>query len=157
MIRNTHILSSMETGALCLKYNGHVSEFRMNPVVLGDVLSTKSIPKSYKRTKGHGHLARKHDFALGDKILALYAWEDGEAGDENKHELPPPIDQALYFGNAYVIGHVDDEQVDITEEDYLMLQNKFFEGEESLGSEDSWSSEESLADDDSLHDFIVPG
>ena len=47
--------------------------------------------------------------------------------------------------------------VDLTKSDYDSLINKYFEGFDDIGSEDSWSEEETVASDDSIHDFIVDG
>ena len=91
------------------------------------------------------------------KVVSVYAWDDGDAGYENKHELPVPLDNTLYFGNMYLIGHVDNKQVNLSKEDYDDMCEKYFGGFDDIHSEDSWSSEESLRSDDSLNDFIVPG
>ena len=94
---------------------------------------------------------------MDDMTVSAYAWNDGEAGDENKHDLPPPIDNDLYFGNVYLLGHIGNKMVDLTKSDYDSLINKYFEGFDDIGSEDSWSEEESVRSDDSIHDFIVDG
>ena len=145
--------------AICLKQIGSKIEFDLNTIENLELLSISNIPKSVKRSKGNGKLKLLHEFQIeGSKTLMLYGWNDGEAGWENKHELPPPIDNELYFGNLYLIGKNDlENHVNVRLEDYNNLQEKYFEGFEELRSEDSWSSEESLASDDSLHDFIVDG
>ena len=90
--------------------------------------------------------------------MRVFAWDNGDAGFENKHELPPPIDTNLYFGNAYVLGYSNGKHVSIDKEDFRMLSEIHLDGCESLGSTDSWSSDDdTLASDDSLNDFIVPG
>tara|TARA_B100000427_G_scaffold63062_1_gene49772 strand:- start:23666 stop:24148 length:483 start_codon:yes stop_codon:yes gene_type:complete len=142
---------------ICLRCTGDVAEFVMKSVKIEDELSTEKIPKSVKRTKGIGCLKRRCDFPVNQKILALYAWDNGEAGDENKHELPPPVDNDLYFGNSYLLGVMNNNHVDVTKEDYNAMINEYFEGFDDIGSEDTWSEEESVASDDSIHDFIVEG
>jgi hypothetical protein len=142
---------------ICLRYNGDAIEFDMKSVKIENELNTNNIPKNVKRTKGIGSLKRRCDFPIKDKILVLYAWKNGEAGDENKHELPPPVENDLYFGNSYLLGVINNNHVDVTKSDYNEMKNKYFEGFESIGSEDSWSEEESVASDDSIHDFIVEG
>tara|TARA_Y100000389_G_scaffold159683_1_gene161596 strand:- start:941 stop:1393 length:453 start_codon:yes stop_codon:yes gene_type:complete len=144
--------------ALCLRFTGSETTFDLiTTVQTGKKLSLRAIPKSYKRTVGYGSLEHCHDYSINNKTLSLYAWSDGESGTENKHELPPPLADKLYFGNAYIIAHIDNEIVDIQMDDYKDLQEKYFEGFDDIGSEDTWSDEESMASDDSLNDFIVPG
>ena len=88
------------TTAICLKSIGNIAEFTFNGDLKTDNI-TKIIPKSVRRTIGYGKLKKQHEFLRGDVKISLFAWTDGEAGDENKHELPPPIDKYLYFGNSF--------------------------------------------------------
>ena len=74
----------------------------------GEVVET-SVPSNtnvdnFKKTsnfqnKGTSKLEQLHYWELFDETIIIYGWKDGEAGDENKHELPPPIDSSLYFGD----------------------------------------------------------
>tara|TARA_Y100000389_G_scaffold17613_1_gene15384 strand:- start:14921 stop:15403 length:483 start_codon:yes stop_codon:yes gene_type:complete len=141
--------------AICLRLTGSSSEFDMKKTNISETISTKCIPNSFKRSRGIGELTKQTQFVVENKILSIYSWEDGEAGWENKHELPPPIDKKLYFGNIFIVGSIDEEQVDINIEDYNKLTNKYFKGFEDLGSQDSWSDEESIDSNDSIHNFIV--
>jgi len=144
--------------AICLRSTGGFSEFLMDSIEnIDKELSTTNIPKSYKRSKGNGKLIKQHDFTFGNKIARVYAWNDGEAGWENKNELPPPIAEDLYFGNVYIIGHNENKQVDIYADEFKELLNTHFGGFEDIDSDDSWSSEEEADSDDSIHDFIVSG
>lgn len=148
----------MTSQAICLKYSGNSATFEMNSTTQSTKLSITNIPKSYKRTKGNGNLCIQHEFIVGKKKLCVYAWSDGEAGDENKHELPPPIDNDLYFGNSYILAFDSKKnQTDVSLEDYEKLREKYFEGFDDVCTEESWSTEEELSDTDSLHDFIVEG
>jgi hypothetical protein len=146
----------MSLQVICLKYSGGISCFEMKSIS-DDTIKLINIPKSYKRTKGCGKLTCQHEYSLNEKIYALHAWNDGDAGEENKHELPPPLDKELYFGNAYIVAYKNDKQIDATIDDYKKLQEQYFEGFDDLSSTDSWSEEEELSDTDSLHDFIVEG
>jgi len=143
--------------AVCLRFTGDVAEFTIESNTIEETLSTKLLPKSVKRTQGNGSLSCRCEYPMDDMTVSVYAWNDGEAGDENKHDLPPPIDNDLYFGNVYLLGHIGNKMVDLTKSDYDSLINKYFEGFDDIGSEDSWSEEETVASDDSIHDFIVDG
>jgi len=158
MPKKNSIEQIVKTYALCLKSVGGISEFLMNKSDnIGETFDTINIPKSFKRSKGIGKLTRQHDFLFNEKIISVYAWNDGEAGWENKNELPHPIENNLYFGNIYMIAHLDNTQVDITLNDFDKFTTQYFGDIEDIGSEDSWSSEESSNSDDSINDFIVPG
>ena len=145
--------------AICVKFTSNICVFTLEKEVnsTDDILSTKCIPKQYKRSKGDGKLKKQHEYVVNDKLLKLYAWEEEkDPGFENKSELPPPLAENLYYGNIYIVGFdKNNKLISITKEDYKDMTVKFFEGFENLGSEDSWSTEESLQDDDSLHDFII--
>ena len=91
--------------AICLRFTGDVAEFNIESNTLKETLSTKLLPKSVKRTQGNGSLSCRCEYPMDDITVSVYAWNDGEAGDENKHDLPPPIDNDLYFGNVYLLGH----------------------------------------------------
>jgi hypothetical protein len=147
----------MKVNAICLRFTGDSSVFEMNAMEDAHNLNIANIPKSYKRTKGRGKLSTQHIFEVGSKNLTVFAWDDGDAGSENKHELPPPLADDLYFGNVYVIAQENNKQVDITMDDYEELKDTYFGGFDDIGSQDTWSEEEELSDTDSLNDFIVPG
>lgn len=142
------------TTAICLKSIGNVTEFIVNGDLKKDNI-TRLIPKNVRRTIGHGTLKKQHDFIRGDVKISLYAWTDGEAGDENKHELPPPIDNDLYFGNSFLIAHTNNRLVDFNKIDYDTLIKEECDDFEELGSEDTWSDESLIDSDDSINDFIV--
>lgn len=155
--KETNIVK-MTCQAICLRYSGNSTAFEMKPTAYSTKLNTRNIPKSYKRTKGNGELCIQHEFVVDNMTLCVYAWSNGEAGDENKHELPPPIDKNLYFGNSYILAFdTKKNQIDVSLEDYEKLGEVHFGGFDDVGSVDSWSTEEELSDTDSLHNFIVDG
>lgn len=146
------------TTAICLKAIGKVSEFKINKDVFSSTkkkLKLADIPKNMRRTIGFGKLEKQHDFLRDDITISLYAWVDGEPGDENKHDLPPPMDTYLYFGNSYLIATKKNKIIPFYEVDYNLFINSALDGFDELGSEDSWSEEEEVSDSDSIHQFIV--
>tara|TARA_B100000963_G_scaffold348040_1_gene355046 strand:- start:709 stop:1509 length:801 start_codon:yes stop_codon:yes gene_type:complete len=92
--------------------------------------------------KGNGKIERECDFEWQEKILSVFAYNDGKAGKENKTELPPPIETQLYFGNIVVIAHKDGKVSDLPLEEYQEFYNSAFGGFEDLGAEDSWSEDD---------------
>jgi len=70
----------------------------------------------------------------GEKYkIKLYAKDDGRANSENKYDLPPPIDNDLFFGSMLVIGNNnDDEIIDMSVELWEQIYEKLFGGFENL-------------------------
>ena len=65
--------------------------------------------------------------------LNLYAKNDGRANTENKYDLPPPIDNDLFFGSMLVVAFSpDDELLSLTIEIWEKLYEKMFGGFEDL-------------------------
>jgi len=84
-----------------------------------------------------------------DYNITIFSKDKGRANSENKYELPPPIDDKLYFGNMILVKHTDtdlknDNAVNLTLEDWEKLYEKLFGGFEDLGDEDSYSDEEEI-------------
>tara|TARA_Y100000389_G_C17465548_1_gene525176 strand:- start:228 stop:689 length:462 start_codon:yes stop_codon:yes gene_type:complete len=144
--------------AICLKAIGKITEFDVTDDInihKKTLNHTKHIPRNIRRTIGDGKLKKIHNFLLNEKYITLFAWENGEAGTENKHELPPPIDNKLLFGNSYLFAHIGDKLVNFSKKEYDDLMNQEFEGFDDIDSDDTWSEEEDLSDSDSLNDFIT--
>ena len=82
--------------------------------------------------------------------LSIFAKNNGRANTENKCELPPPLDNQLYFGSLLVVKHKEegkydmDDLIELTVENWEKHYNKLYGGFEDLGEEDSYSSEESI-------------
>jgi hypothetical protein len=77
--------------------------------------------------------------------LTLWGWREGKAGTENKHELPPPHDEGLLFGDAVVTGPAG---IDITVDIWSQFYDAAFGGFEDLGSEDSDDDADADEDDE---------
>ena len=69
--------------------------------------------------------------------LELWGYKDGRAGTENKHELPPPVDSTLIFGDAILIAlNEAEEPTNFTTAQYTKFYTQIFQGFESLDDED---------------------
>jgi transcription elongation factor S-II len=73
-------------------------------------------------------------------FLFLFGFSDGKAGTENKHELPPPLDSTLYFGDILVVASKDESSyskpVAFKVEDYETFYTKMFGGFDELESDE---------------------
>lgn len=99
-----------------------------------------------------------HTYIDKDYSIRVYASVDGVAGQENKHELPPPLDTRLLFGDTYLVRYDKNKTLsNFSKKQFKKFIDDFNGGFDDIGSQDTWSSEEELSDSDSIHDFIVPG
>ena len=65
--------------------------------------------------------------------IMVYGKDKGRAGQENKYEMPPPIDSMLIFGTCVLVNK--DGQLTLTE--WENIYDKLYGGFEDIGSEDS--------------------
>jgi hypothetical protein len=87
-----------------------------------------------------------------DQSIKLYGKTKGRAGQENKYDFPPPVDETLFFGSCILIGTdpKTDQIVDLEKDDWEEIYEYLFGGFEDIGSEDS-SDEEDVDTDDELN------
>jgi hypothetical protein len=71
--------------------------------------------------------------------ISLFAKTTGRSGQENKYELPPPVDDVLYFGRALLI---NENGENLTLELWSKIYNALFGGFDDLGDDDSEDDEE---------------
>lgn len=77
-----------------------------------------------------------------DKIV-VYGKTVGNAGQENKYDFPPPIDNMLFFGNILIIRYNKNKQpVDLTITEWISIYKSLFGGFEWLGDDDSEDEED---------------
>lgn len=75
--------------------------------------------------------------------LELWGYKEGRAGTENKHELPPPIDSVLIFGDAVLIATNEiGEPQNFTTEKYTKFYTAIFQGFESLDEDEDDEDDE---------------
>ena len=142
----------MHKGILSINKYGKFKFFKINCLSI-DKLDIKLFPKNIKKSFGLGGISRECDFNHDGRTISIFAFTNGTPGNENKYELPPPIDQTLYFGCLVIIAHNDNKIVTITQEMFDKFYDKSFEGFVNLGDEDTWSEEEEENSDD--REFIV--
>jgi len=65
--------------------------------------------------------------------VSLYARDTGKANTENKYDLPPPIDNILYFGCITLVAKNEEgEYVDLSVEEWTTFYEDLFGGFENL-------------------------
>jgi hypothetical protein len=127
----------MVVQVVVLSANGEYRQSRMTAAP-----ATETVAKLLRKTK-------KPDvagvYAFEELQLTVWGWKEGKAGTENKHELPPPIDEALLFGDAVVsAADADGAPQDLTVDEwetFIEEANKGFE-ETASADEDEEAEEE---------------
>ena len=142
----------MSITTVLLKKKGF-SEIKLPSDLDIDRLDINSIKDVFKST-GLGVLERQCDWELDDNvIISLYAWSDGNAGTENKHEMPPPVDNDLFFGDMLILKSVDSVIKSFSKKEYTAFYEEAFGGFENLGDEDS--EEDDGTDEYDLNDSFI--
>jgi len=86
--------------------------------------------------------------------VSLYGKTNGRAGQENKYELPPPMDNTLFFGSCALVNKINGKVESITKSDWNAVYEFLYGGFEDIGDEDSETSTE---DDDDEADRTKEG
>jgi hypothetical protein len=93
----------------------------------------------YKNKHKYSFVIGGSGSVAGDETVPKYIYvdvwakTDGRAGQENKYELPPPIDELIMFGNMALIARIDKENaVNLTIELWTKIYEKLFGGFEDL-------------------------
>lgn len=87
--------------------------------------------------------------------IELYAKKKGRAGQENKYELPPPVDKDLYFGSMLLINKLGDLKSTEWEDIYNYLYGGFEELEEDEEEEEDDNEEYNLTKEGYVKDDFV--
>jgi hypothetical protein len=103
--------------------------------------------------KGKNAIEQLHIFNFEGLLkVIVYGWTSGDfERDINKHELPPPIDNPLFYGDLIVLLRKGDNLEDFTKEDYEEFYEDIFDFDEISENE----SEIDSNDDYEYGDFVV--
>jgi hypothetical protein len=64
--------------------------------------------------------------------ILIYGKTSGKAGQENKYEFPPPIDNVLFFGNCILLKTANKKLESLSVEEWNLIYNKLYGGFENL-------------------------
>jgi len=127
------------TSVLILTQKAEVklSKLSTGPVTLKEI-------KTYFKKKTDPELIGTYNYK--GLTLFLFAYVKGKAGNENKHELPPPHDSILVFGDIMLIASKDEKSfsnpVPFKIEDYEQFYSKTFGGFEDIDEDDEDDEDE---------------
>lgn len=91
----------------------------------------------YKNKKNFAFVVSNEPEPVIPKYMYIDIWAktDGRAGNENKYEMPPPIDELIFFGNIALVARIDKETaVDLTVDIWYVIYEKLFGGFEDLAA-----------------------
>lgn len=134
--------------AIILEKSEKISEKHINNKKMSTI-------KKIIDSKANGKLEEINNWTDGDVVISLYGYSDGEAGDENKHELPPPVDSKLFFGDLVLVKEKSNQLTDFSKEEFKIFYEKYCGGFEDIeSSEDENFDSEEIDKEDSDSDYI---
>ena len=91
-------------------------------------------------------------YKYGAFVVHLYGYKSGKAGTENKHELPPPHDKVLLFGEAVLFMTSGSKFQSFNDAEYKKWYNTALGGFEDLGDEDTTDGSDEGEDDEEVEE-----
>ena len=86
------------------------------------------------KSNTHFKLQTEWDVEIKSKKynVCLYGKTEGRAGQENKYDFPPPVDNTLFFGNCLLINRKNKKFVSLSSEEWKQIYNHLFKGFEDI-------------------------
>jgi hypothetical protein len=112
----------------------------LKSAVLTGTITGELVAKAIRRAKAAEKIGV---YTWEGQMLTVWGWREGKAGTENKHELPPPHDEVLLFGDAVITADGD-----FTVDNWTTFYEQAFGGFESIKDEESEVEEDEKEDDE---------
>ena len=118
------------------------------------------------KSQGNDDIKKLYSWKYEENIIVCYGWYDGEAGFENKHDLPPYGESVfldedsstqLLFGDIFMICYdKDDNIINFNVSDYGAFYNFIFGGfDDCSDTEDDNISLDNTDDDEEIINEIT--
>ena len=130
---------------LMIEKGGNVKELSLKKCVAEDFYKKAGLKKADGFTCLHTWDLEK--FQGSEYHISIYGKKEGRAGQENKYELPPPLDNDLLFGNLILVNQVNNKYVSFTSKEWKSIYEHLYGGFEDL---DDDSEEEETDEDDGI-------
>jgi hypothetical protein len=117
--------------------------------------------QSSSKSQGEGHIRLLYEWSYEDNVISCYGWYDGEAGFENKHELPPSGNSkfleedssvALLFGDVFLCMESHSKGANSFCDFDISMYSEFFHNVNE--GFDDCESDDYESDGSSINDFI---
>lgn len=128
-----------------LEKKGNVLEKKIDKISISNF-------KKILKPKSNQKIENIHNWTDNDTIISLYGFINGNAGNENKHELPPPIDCELFYGDIIICMKQQNTLKNFTVEDFMDFYEKKCGGFVNIETESDNSILSDKSDTDS--DYI---
>lgn len=115
-----------------------------------------------KISSGLDELKLLYTWKYNDNNIHCYGWYNGDAGFENKHELPPngtstfleeDSSSILLFGDIFILSFNNDKCIDFTVSDYSLFYDEINEGFDYCNTDTSESSCDEYSEDEEYVPF----
>ena len=120
-----------------------------NASLTGKTATKLDLQTLYKKCnlKTEADFKKRHTWSVGNGFYSVYAKDTGRSSSENKYDLPPPVDESLYFNTMIILKHVETEPtnetiIDLTVEEWEKVYETLFGGFEDLDHSEELSEEE---------------
>ena len=65
------------------------------------------LSSSYLSAQKNDNFEKRTTWKHGDNYVSIFSKNKGRANTENKYDLPPPLDNDLYFGTIVIVKHTE--------------------------------------------------
>ena len=121
-------------------------------------MRNNNVDNMYKKCsfKNNNNFSHEHSWGVSldgtSCTISVYAKNNGRQLNENKYEMPPPIDKNLYFGDIAItcFDVKQDKFIDFTKKQWLQIYNKLMGGFEDITQTDEEDDEDMLYDTDEI-------
>ena len=93
-------MATVKFSGLILTSNGGVKQIKITPQVASDGVTLQDLQKQLKKKDLPEQFGT---YNYKSKRIYMFGYQQGKAGQENKHDLPPPHDSLLLFGDIVVL------------------------------------------------------
>lgn len=135
------------------------AEVKQAKLTLQDGSLSLDVVKQYLKKKDTPEILGTYRYKSYN--LTLLGYTKGKAGTENKHELPPPLDSNLCFGDIILVASTNPslytKPVSFKTEEYEAFYTKVFGGFEDIDSEEEEEEEEEINEETEKEKIIVVG
>lgn len=114
-----------------------------------------SLRELYKKAgfKSSDNFKKIHTWEIEKNTITLFAKNTGRAGQENKYDFPPPVDNMLFFGACILVLNLDEDAEindDLSVPKWEKMYEFLFGGFEDLDDDEEESEDEDVDSDASF-------
>lgn len=128
---------------LLIKTNGDIIEKKIKEYDVNIIYKYCN----YRNNNEFKHLTT-YSIKKSQYTYSLYGKINGRANNENKYDLPPPIDSKLFFGTLCIIKKENENIVSIKKEEWNKVYETLFGGFEDLNDDETRSEDSEIYDDE---------